>query len=896
MSTQRNRKTEQPLTNKSDSVEFLPKFLQCLQKLIALNSDPRISFEETINRFIVFFSVCFENTAIGGIRIDTDEKTFKSNKFDLLPGYSCISSTAGNPVVTISVLPQKQEFANDFVQLASSITLLINSAKKLKNGYAEITGQPGGKLVLDEQYQNFFHNSHTVMLIIDPNDGQIVDANHAAELFYGWTRNEICNKKVFDINALSQKEIFAEMQLATIQYKNRFDFMHKLKNGDTKRVEVHSGPIRFNNQKYLYSIVHEASGSNPHEVEANGQVAKFKSLTESTKTIFWEFDLRTDSWIFISPQVKNILGFPVEYWVNLDSWASRIYEDDRAQTVEYCKVKSAQGKDHDLEYRFVKHNGEVAWIREEVIVIVNDNVPVRLRGIMMDITQRKVAEEKVKESEQKLDMIFKNLTVGVSLITTNMHAVNANPQMEKWFPGINVKKNPYCYSVFNIPPQDSPCNDCPVEKSFREGKTFETEKRSKTLEGDKFFRITSTPVTNDTGTVIAAIEMMEDITRRKMAEISLTESETKFRKLFETMEQGVIYYDSNGSLITANPATEKILGLSFDQLKKRFSSGKRLNAIFEDGLAVTNNLFPEIIVLNTGNPILNVEMGIYNTMKKEQRWIMVNAIPEFKDGKAKPFRVYTTLTDITERKKGIESMAHALKIEKELGELKTRFVTTVSHEFRTPLASIFSNTQLLQKYFTTWDNEKRNLSLQRIFDSVKLMTNLLDDVSLIGKEQSGKLTFKPEKIAIKEFVTLMASDAEQVSNEKGRVTVTISTNLRSVFMDKTLLRHIIINLLTNALKYSPHSTKVLLSVVKANNDIEFTVSDKGIGIPPDEIQHIFDPFYRASNCESYIGTGLGMSIVDRCVNTHGGNIKVTSTVNAGTTVLVKIPLGDKITI
>lgn len=275
---------------------------------------------------------------------------------------------------------------------------------------------------------------------------------------------------------------------------------------------------------------------------------------------------------------------------------------------------------------------------------------------------------------------------------------------------------------------------------------------------------------------------------------------------------------------------------------------------------------------------------------------MVNAIPEFKDGKAKPFRVYTTLTDITERKKGIESMAHALKIEKELGELKTRFVTTVSHEFRTPLASIFSNTQLLQKYFTTWDNEKRNLSLQRIFDSVKLMTNLLDDVSLIGKEQSGKLTFKPEKITIKEFVTLMASDAEQVSNEKGRVTVTISTNLRSVFMDKTLLRHIIINLLTNALKYSPHNTKVLLSVVKANNDIEFTVSDKGIGIPPDEIQHIFDPFYRASNCESYIGTGLGMSIVDRCVNTHGGNIKVTSTVNAGITVLVKIPLGDKITI
>lgn len=793
-------------------------------------------------------------------------------------------------------MPQKQEFANDFVQLANSITLLINSAKKLKNGYAEITGQPSGKLVLDEQYQYFFHNSHTVMLIIDPNDGQIVDANHAAELFYGWTRNEICSKKVFDINALSQKEIFAEMQLATIQYKNRFDFMHKLKNGDTKRVEVHSGPIRFNNQKYLYSIVHEASGSNPHEVEANGQVAKFKSLTESTKTIFWEFDLRTDSWIFISPQVKNILGFPVEYWVNLDSWASRIYEDDRAQTVEYCKVKSAQGKDHDLEYRFVKHNGEVAWIREEVIVIVNDNVPVRLRGIMMDITQRKVAEEKVKESEQKLDMIFKNLSVGVSLITTNMHAVNANPQMEKWFPGINVKKNPYCYGIFNIPPQDSPCNDCPVEKSFREGKTFETEKRSKTLEGDKFFRITSTPVTDDTGTVIAAIEMMEDITRRKMAEISLTESETKFRKLFETMEQGVIYYDSNGSLITANPATEKILGLSFDQLKERFSSGKRLNAIFEDGLAVTNNLFPEIIVLNTGNPILNVEMGIYNTMKKEQRWIMVNAIPEFKDGKAKPFRVYTTLTDITERKKGIESMAHALKIEMELGELKTRFVTTVSHEFRTPLASIFSNTQLLQKYFTTWDNEKRNLSLQRIFDSVKLMTNLLDDVSLIGKEQSGKLTFKPEKITIKEFVTLMASDAEQVSNEKGRVTVTISTNLRSVFMDKTLLRHIIINLLTNALKYSPHNTKVLLSVVKANNDIEFTVSDKGIGIPPDEIQHIFDPFYRASNCGNHVGTGLGMSIVDRCVNTHGGNIKVTSTVNAGITVLVKIPLGDKITI
>ena len=142
-----------------------------------------------------------------------------------------------------------------------------------------------------------------------------------------------------------------------------------------------------------------------------------------------------------------------------------------------------------------------------------------------------------------------------------------------------------------------------------------------------------------------------DITERKRAEKVILESEERFRTLFETMAQGVIYHDSEGKVISANPAAERILGLTLDEMIGKTSLDPRRRRLHEDGSAFASEDHPSIVALHTGKPVNDVIMAIYNPVEKDYRWIINSAIPEFREGEKKPYRVYTTFTDITERKR-----------------------------------------------------------------------------------------------------------------------------------------------------------------------------------------------------------------------------------------------------
>ena len=386
----------------------------------------------------------------------------------------------------------------------------------------------------------------------------------------------------------------------------------------------------------------------PHDEVRN------KLLTESTKSIFWEFDLQSNKWIYISPQVEFVLGFPVNYWVNFDSWANQIHPEDKNSIVELCSLSTSEGLDHEMEYRFIKSNGDVVWIREEVIVEKRNDAPFRLRGTMMDITQRKIAEESLKSSQIKYQALFKNLSVGVSLITPDMRVIEVNPQIKKWFPNVDVLQVPLCYHLFAHLEQDQPCDECPVMKTFMDGNTYEVEKTKQTEKGEKVFRIVSTPVTDENGKVVAVVEMMDDITHRKNADKALKESELRYRRLFDTMEQGVVYHDQNGIIISANQAAQSILGLEREQLLGRSSIDPRWKAIKEDGSDFSGHEYPSMLALKTGETIKDVVIGVFNPIEKRHKWVLVNAVPEFKEGDKKPFRVFTTFNDVSERKRNEE--------------------------------------------------------------------------------------------------------------------------------------------------------------------------------------------------------------------------------------------------
>ncbi len=251
--------------------------------------------------------------------------------------------------------------------------------------------------------------------------------------------------------------------------------------------------------------------------------------------------------------------------------------------------------------------------------------------------------------------------------------------------------------------------------------------------------------------------------------------------------------------------------------------------------------------------------------------------------------VIAIIRDITERKRAEQDIRNALKKEKELNELKSRFVAMTSHEFRTPLATILSSAELLEHYSHKWSEEKKITHLQRIQTAVKHMTGLLNDVLLLGKAEAGKLEFKPKPLDLEQFCRELVEEM-QLNASSHRIIFHAQNQCPTACLDEKLLRHILSNLLSNAIKYSPESDEVHFDLIGECGEAIFRIQDRGIGIPAADRAQLFDSFHRASNVENISGTGLGLAIVKRAVDLHGGKIAVDSQVGVGTTFTVTLPL------
>ncbi len=267
--------------------------------------------------------------------------------------------------------------------------------------------------------------------------------------------------------------------------------------------------------------------------------------------------------------------------------------------------------------------------------------------------------------------------------------------------------------------------------------------------------------------------------------------------------------------------------------------------------------------------------------------------------------VMAIVRDITERKQAEEDIRRTLEQEKKLNELKSRFVTMASHEFRTPLASILSSSELLEHYSHKWSEDKKLNHLHRIQASVKHMTALLNDVLLLGKAEAGKLELNPSQINLAEFCQELVEEIQLTSQThqiifqvEGCLNADASYAQKSgttkneswiVCMDEKMLKHILNNLLSNGIKYSPNCDRVVFDLIYQSQQAIFRIQDFGIGVPPSEQDRLFDSFHRAKNVGAIPGTGLGLPIVKRAVDLHGGTIVLDSQVNMGTTFTVTLP-------
>jgi len=247
--------------------------------------------------------------------------------------------------------------------------------------------------------------------------------------------------------------------------------------------------------------------------------------------------------------------------------------------------------------------------------------------------------------------------------------------------------------------------------------------------------------------------------------------------------------------------------------------------------------------------------------------------------------------DISEIKKYQNSLQVALEKEKQLGDLKSRFVTMASHEFRTPLSTILSSVSLIDKYTSVEDLEKREKHVKRIKSAVGNMKDILEDFLSLGKMEEGKIQLNPELLTpaeLRDELEAVIQEMQRLTKPSQQITHTFTVT-EDCNVDRKMLRHIMTNLISNAIKFSPEGSSVDVSCENKKNELAFTIQDTGIGISEADQKHLFERFFRAENASNIQGTGLGLHIISRYLDLVNGHIELASKLNKGSTFIVHIP-------
>lgn len=376
------------------------------------------------------------------------------------------------------------------------------------------------------------------------------------------------------------------------------------------------------------------------------------------------------------------------------------------------------------------------------------------------------------------------------------------------------------------------------------------------------------------------VELQNEVYVRQQSEEALRESERKYRSVVERVREVIFQIEADGRIVFLNPAWEQITGFDIAE-----SIDRHISNFFhkEDRSSI------EALVGKFSTSVHSHEQtqGRLATKSGDFRWVEILGNSESISAEGTS-QIFGMLYDITERKRAEDEIQKALKKEKELNELRSQFVSMTSHEFRTPLSSILTSSELLEHYSSRWPAEKNEQHLKRIQASVQHIIGLMDDILIIGKSDAGKLISEKELLDITQLTLSIISELHPSERQTHKILMDIGLKSPKVYLDRKLYRQILSNILSNALKYSSAGSTIQLHIYKKQKFLYISVSDDGIGIPEGDQNQLFESFFRARNVGDISGTGLGLPIVSRSTTAHGGDVKVESEVGKGTTVSVKL--------
>ncbi len=363
----------------------------------------------------------------------------------------------------------------------------------------------------------------------------------------------------------------------------------------------------------------------------------------------------------------------------------------------------------------------------------------------------------------------------------------------------------------------------------------------------------------------------------------LRQSNEKYRQMFENAAIGMFQSTKNGRFLTANPALAKIYGSehtqhlteSLDQLKAKLYVDPHRHQL------LISLLQEQEVVRGFESEITRLDgrkIWISETVK-----LIYNAygIVVGYEG---------TIEEITERKQAELRLQEALEKEKKASQLNAQFASTISHELKNSLTIIAASTDLLRLHSQKMEPQEKQSRFDKIGTTIKNMSGMIDAVLAIGKAEAGKLKLDPVQLEIQPFLQEIWQDVQVMTKAKHTLKIT-SPESKSIVLntDLRIFRQIFINLLLNAVKYSPRSNKVECEITYEQNRAIFRITDQGIGISEEDQKQLCKEFHRGQNTASFEGTGLGLSIVKKALEFHGGTLSFESKIGVGTTFTIHLP-------
>jgi PAS domain S-box-containing protein len=752
-------------------------------------------------------------------------------------------------------------------------------------------------------------------------DNNLIFVNDAFLKIHGYTENELIGKDINIVRSQNNPEhLLEEIRDATVKGEWQGELINRKKNGTEFPISLStSSVVDDKGTPYgLVGITRNISERKKFEKALRESEKRYRNLFNNSPLGIYR-TTPDGKIILANPAIMKMLGYDDLRELIRRDLEQEGYDENSLKRSDFKFAIEKYGEVKGIEVKWLKKDGSTVILRESAKCVRDENNNVLYYdGTVEDITEQVNAIKALKESEEKFRTLSEkspNVIFIVNrgrIIYMNERCTEVIGYNKEYFtsPSFEWKNvltaESYTNARAKYGENITKYNPSPGEFTLinNEGKEVEvlvsttpinyfgetvsmailtdiTERRNTEKQLQKYRNHLENLVAERTQKLDNVNKLLkEEIEKLKIAEENIQNQLSFMSILLDTIPNPIFIRDAQKLFTGCNKAFEEFHGL-----KRENVTGKTIFETLPFEVARIEDKSDEEL-LKSG------EAQSYESLAYDHKGIVHDVLVykgTFSKADGALGGVVGVMLDITDFKQLQKEILRSLNKEKELNELKSRFISVASHEFRTPLTTILAAADLLELYGKDWPGEKYYEYLRNIQNAVIYMNELINDVLTVNKSESDNIKFNPAETDLYDLLNGIFENIKLSAPENIKLIFEYQLKENIFELDSKLVTQIITNLLSNAIKYSPNGGIVLFRVTKENGSLLLTISDEGIGIPKEDQKLLFEPFHRGQNVGAISGTGLGLSIVNKSTQIHHGTLSINSDLNKGTEVIISLP-------